>query len=445
VYLSTKNISMPKGRARKLAPKYLGPFPITKVIKEGATYQLGLSDELIKRGVNRSFHASLLRPHVPNDDRRFPGRLPMQIPGFGEKPDEWIVDSIVSHNGKGTNSEFLVKWKAGDKTWATYREVAHLIALDRYCEIMGVGHTSELPPSYVRDNFDNSEEGEDNILVNRCYIEIYEEKDAGERYIREGSREGSLRSSTMVAFSSLASEPFTPAEYERLMSYKQRLDNFIKGGPPVKERPPPRYEEFLAYIAPHAQTHAPAYPIVPPSNPYYGFHHPPTNYHPNPDTVSMPARSLEAIMNVIEGRRESPRYSQPYAAPSWRGSHDRAMARMRFRNRGRGGFRGNRNYGRPREDFPRHVITIDSPESTAIEDGNQIPIVIDMPNGDDGHVDNADQGSDHSTGSTSVYHSIISNLVILNDESVEANAALLAEMGFGTGTEGETSGDMVIV
>ena len=52
VYLSTKNISLPKGRARKLMLKYLGPFPISKVIKEGATYQLELSDELTKRGVN---------------------------------------------------------------------------------------------------------------------------------------------------------------------------------------------------------------------------------------------------------------------------------------------------------------------------------------------------------------------------------------------------------
>ena len=48
VYLSTKNISLLKGRARKLAPKYLGPFQISKVLKEGATYQLGLSNELIK-------------------------------------------------------------------------------------------------------------------------------------------------------------------------------------------------------------------------------------------------------------------------------------------------------------------------------------------------------------------------------------------------------------
>ena len=121
---------MPKGRARKLAPKYLGPFLITKVLKEGATYQLGLSDELIKCSVNRAFHASLLRPHVPNDDRCFPGRMPCQIPGFREKPEEWIVDSILSHHSKGLESKFQVLWKAGDKTWVPYREVAHLNALD---------------------------------------------------------------------------------------------------------------------------------------------------------------------------------------------------------------------------------------------------------------------------------------------------------------------------
>ena len=60
VYLSTKNISLPKGRARKLVPKYLRLFPITKVLKEGATYQLDLSNELTKHSVNRTFHASLL-------------------------------------------------------------------------------------------------------------------------------------------------------------------------------------------------------------------------------------------------------------------------------------------------------------------------------------------------------------------------------------------------
>ena len=85
---------------------------------------MDLSNELTKHGVNRAFHASLLRPHMPNDDRQFPGKLPIQIPGFSEKPDEWIVDSIITHHGKGQGSEFQILWKAGDKTWVTYCEVA---------------------------------------------------------------------------------------------------------------------------------------------------------------------------------------------------------------------------------------------------------------------------------------------------------------------------------
>ncbi|KIL59510.1 hypothetical protein M378DRAFT_33370, partial [Amanita muscaria Koide BX008] len=30
VYLSTKNLQLPKGHARKLCPKYIGPFKITR-------------------------------------------------------------------------------------------------------------------------------------------------------------------------------------------------------------------------------------------------------------------------------------------------------------------------------------------------------------------------------------------------------------------------------
>ena len=48
VYLSTKNISLLKGMVQKLAPKYLGPFVIAEVLKEGVTYQLDLSEELLK-------------------------------------------------------------------------------------------------------------------------------------------------------------------------------------------------------------------------------------------------------------------------------------------------------------------------------------------------------------------------------------------------------------
>ena len=130
VYLSMKNISLPKGMAQKLAPKYLGPFAIAEGLKEGATYQLDLSEELLKRRINRSFHVSLLKLHIPNDDCQFPGRLPLQIPGFGRRPDEWVMDSIIDHQGKGISSEFKIQWKVGDCTWAPYHKVAHLMAME---------------------------------------------------------------------------------------------------------------------------------------------------------------------------------------------------------------------------------------------------------------------------------------------------------------------------
>lgn len=105
VYLSTRNLSLPKGLARKLVPKYPGLIETTEVLKEAATYRPDLSEELLKRGVNTSFHASLLRPHVPNDDRRFPSKPPSQIPGFGKQLDEWTVESITDHHGQGIDSE----------------------------------------------------------------------------------------------------------------------------------------------------------------------------------------------------------------------------------------------------------------------------------------------------------------------------------------------------
>ena len=96
VYSSSKDISLPNGRARKLTPKFLGPCAIAKVLKEGATYRLDLSEELLKCGINRSFRAPLPKQHLPNDDRRFPCSLPSRFPGFSEISDELIADAIIS-------------------------------------------------------------------------------------------------------------------------------------------------------------------------------------------------------------------------------------------------------------------------------------------------------------------------------------------------------------
>ena len=145
VYLSAKNISFPKGLARKLIPKFLGPY---KVLRDygNSSFQLELPPHLKRRGVHDVFHSSLLRIHIPNDDRLFPGRMDTQIVGEDAKDNEWAVDRIKSHSGTKTDAVFEIQWKSGDVTWLPYYQITHLQALTDYLELIGVSKVSKLPP-----------------------------------------------------------------------------------------------------------------------------------------------------------------------------------------------------------------------------------------------------------------------------------------------------------
>ena len=81
--------------------------------------------------------------------------------------------SLVSRpphpSGKGLESEFQVLWKAGDKMWVPYCEVAHLNILDRYCELMGVKNVFKLSSNYV---YEDSEEEDDNNIIQAQMCEV---------------------------------------------------------------------------------------------------------------------------------------------------------------------------------------------------------------------------------------------------------------------------------
>src|SRR5215469_11885406 len=49
VYLSTKNISIPTGRSRKLVPRFIGPYKIITVYEDSSTILLELPEDLKKR------------------------------------------------------------------------------------------------------------------------------------------------------------------------------------------------------------------------------------------------------------------------------------------------------------------------------------------------------------------------------------------------------------
>ncbi|QRV77164.1 Pol polyprotein/retrotransposon [Ceratobasidium sp. AG-Ba] len=144
VYVSTQNMRLPKGQARKLAPKFVGPYRVLRVISEGASFEVDIPKEMRAKGIRPVFHASLLRKHVPSDDRKFPGREYQQIISLGETPNEWAVDRILSHKGKGRKAIFQLKWRSGDVTWEPYRVVRHLEALESYFEAQGVTSVGKL-------------------------------------------------------------------------------------------------------------------------------------------------------------------------------------------------------------------------------------------------------------------------------------------------------------
>lgn len=146
VYLSTADLNLPKGRARKLAPKYIGPYPVIEAKRASSTYKLELPTELRNRRIHPRFHVSRLRKHVANDDDRFPRREVRTFYDFGDDSEaEWLVDEIVDHEWKGNSLRFRVKWDQGDLTWEPLKDCEELEALDNYLELRGVKEPGELP------------------------------------------------------------------------------------------------------------------------------------------------------------------------------------------------------------------------------------------------------------------------------------------------------------
>ncbi|KAJ3003961.1 hypothetical protein NUW54_g5037 [Trametes sanguinea] len=137
VYLSTKNISLPRGYSHKLAPKYIGPYKILRDYGNNS-YKLDLPADLRSRGIHDVFHASLLHVHEPNDDHLFPGRLVSQVLDLGSTDGEWAIDKILTHQGRGEEALFEALWRWGDRTWIPYSTIANLDILKEYLEVLDI-------------------------------------------------------------------------------------------------------------------------------------------------------------------------------------------------------------------------------------------------------------------------------------------------------------------
>jgi hypothetical protein len=148
VYLSTVNLNLPKGRARKLAPKFIGPYEIIRAHPETSSYTLELPEELMKRRIHPTFHSSLLKSYSANDADLFPNRPLNFYYDFGHDEDhEYLVTEIRSHKWRRNHLWFEVLWDTGEITLEPHKNCEDLVVLDQYLELQGVATPEQLPRS----------------------------------------------------------------------------------------------------------------------------------------------------------------------------------------------------------------------------------------------------------------------------------------------------------
>ncbi|KAJ9520420.1 hypothetical protein QJQ45_000181 [Haematococcus lacustris] len=122
VLLSTMNLRNMVGKARKLLPRYVGPFRIEAHVGEDAV-KLTLPPAMSR--IHPVFHVSLLRPYEGNF-----GRLPPTVLGWLDDSPQYEVERIVNHRHvrAGKAKEYLVKWKGyedSDNTWEPASNLAN--------------------------------------------------------------------------------------------------------------------------------------------------------------------------------------------------------------------------------------------------------------------------------------------------------------------------------
>ncbi|OJT13579.1 Transposon Ty3-I Gag-Pol polyprotein, partial [Trametes pubescens] len=121
-------------RIAKFMVRYDGPFTIAKAHPSTSSYTLDLP---VSMRIFPTFHGSLLRPYLENDNDAFPGRS-FPEPGPVVTPDgeeEYFVEQILDRRRVGRGWQYLVRWLgygAGSDSWLPGREVEDLAALDVY-------------------------------------------------------------------------------------------------------------------------------------------------------------------------------------------------------------------------------------------------------------------------------------------------------------------------
>ena len=126
VLLSTVNLDF--NIPRKLKPRFVGPFPISRVVSDVA-YELKLPTTMAR--LHPVFHVSLLKPYLRGESQPPPAPPPLLV-----QPDHEVfeVQAIIGHRvvGRHKKLQFRVLWKGyplHESTWEPERNLDNCDAL----------------------------------------------------------------------------------------------------------------------------------------------------------------------------------------------------------------------------------------------------------------------------------------------------------------------------
>jgi hypothetical protein len=129
VWLSAKNLIIPIPK-KKLGPKRYGPFPI-KAVLSPITFTLQLPEQW---RIHPTFHALELSSYHETD---------IHGPNFQEPPpdiineeEEYEVEAILAHKGKGKRRHYLVSW------------VGYYLASNEWIPEENLGNASKIMKAY---------------------------------------------------------------------------------------------------------------------------------------------------------------------------------------------------------------------------------------------------------------------------------------------------------
>ncbi|XDV31422.1 hypothetical protein PO909_034111 [Leuciscus waleckii] len=145
VWLSTKNIPL-RSVSNKLAPKFIGPFTVTKIISPVA---VRLKLPPVYRRIHSVFHVSKIKPVFRS---QFNPPVPVPPPPrLVEGEPTYSVNRILDSRRRGRGFQYLVDWEGygpEERSWVPARDILDHSLIDDYNrQIVGFGVLSVLSSS----------------------------------------------------------------------------------------------------------------------------------------------------------------------------------------------------------------------------------------------------------------------------------------------------------